>query len=64
MLLIYSSSYTHGDAGFCTIPSESRVRNSDIFGILKLILHPTGYEWEFLPEAGKTFVDKGKGRCH
>lgn len=51
-------------AEFGTIQTGSNVRNNDTFGILKLILHPTGYEWEFLPEAGKSFADKGKGRCH
>lgn len=49
---------------FGTIMIGSKVRNSDTFGILKLILHPTGYDWEFVPEGGKTFTDKGKGRCH
>lgn len=49
---------------FGIIKNGSQVRNSDTFGVLKLILHPTSYEWEFVPEAGKTFTDKGKGRCH
>lgn len=51
-------------AEFGTIQTGSKVRNNDTFGILKLILHPTGYEWEFVPEVGKTFADKGKARCH
>jgi hypothetical protein len=51
-------------AEFGTIKIGSKVRNNDTFGILKLVLHPTGYEWEFVPETGKTFTDKGKGRCH
>lgn len=51
-------------AAFGAIKAGSKVRNSDTFGILKLVLHPTSYEWEFVPEAGKTFTDKGKGSCH
>ena len=51
-------------AAFGTIKTGSKVRNNDTFGILKLVLHPASYEWEFVPEAGKTFTDKGKGRCH
>lgn len=43
---------------------NSEVRQSDTFGVLKLTLHPTSYEWEFVPEAGRTFVDSGKGACH
>jgi acid phosphatase type 7 len=44
--------------------SNSEVRNNDAFGVLKLILKPTGYEWKFIPEAGKTFMDSGSGSCH
>jgi len=44
--------------------ANSEVRNRDAFGVLKLTLHPTGYEWEFVPEAGKTFTDTGSGICH
>jgi len=44
--------------------ANSEVRNDDTFGVLKLILHATGYDWEFVPEAGKTFTDSGSGSCH
>jgi hypothetical protein len=44
--------------------SNSEVRNNDAFGVLKLTLKPTGYEWKFIPEAGKTFTDSGSGSCH
>ena len=40
------------------------MRQADTFGVLKLILRPTSYEWEFVPEAGKTFADSGSGTCH
>jgi hypothetical protein len=42
----------------------SEVRNADTFGVLKMTLHPDGYEWEFIPEAGKTFHDSGAGSCN
>src|SRR5215472_10794197 len=38
---------------------NSEVRNNDAFGVLKLTLKATGYDWKFLPEAGKTFTDAG-----
>jgi hypothetical protein len=41
----------------------TEARNADTFGVLKLTLHPGGYDWEFIPEAGKTFHDSGKGSC-
>jgi hypothetical protein len=38
--------------------------NGDTYGVLKLGLHPDSYDWEFKPEAGKTFTDSGSGACH
>jgi hypothetical protein len=46
------------------IAPNSEVRNNNTYGILKLTLHPTTYDWEFVPEAGKTFTDKGTDECH
>lgn len=42
----------------------SEVRDDTTFGVLKLTLHPTSYDWVFLPEAGKQFTDSGSGQCH
>ena len=42
---------------------NSEIRNDDTFGLLKLTLRPDGYNWLFLPEAGKTFTDAGSGVC-
>jgi hypothetical protein len=33
-------------------------------GLIKLTLHPDSYDWEFLPEPGKTLADSGSGKCH
>jgi len=44
--------------------SNSEVRNNRAFGVLKLTLKTTGYDWKFIPEAGKTFTDSGSGSCH
>jgi hypothetical protein len=48
---------------FTTTQPNSEARNSDTFGVLKLTLHPTGYEWRFAAEAGKTFTDSGSDDC-
>ncbi|MFN2263559.1 MAG: DNRLRE domain-containing protein [Anaerolineales bacterium] len=42
---------------------NSEVFNSDTYGVLKLSLHQTSYDWEFVPIAGQTFVDFGSGVC-
>ena len=52
----------HREFGFHKPNSE--LRNNDTFGVLKLTLKQLGYEWKFLPEAGKTFTDSGSGSCH
>jgi hypothetical protein len=49
---------------FNTPLPNSEVRNSDTYGVLKLTLHPSGYDWRFQAEAGKTFSDSGAGACH
>jgi len=43
---------------------NSEVRNGDTFGVLKMTLHAKAYDWEFVPEAEKTFTDSGSGTCH
>jgi predicted phosphohydrolase len=50
--------------GIKTVQLHSEVRNADTFGVLKLTLHPTSYDWQFVPEAGKTFTDSGSTSCH
>jgi len=47
-----------------TIAANSEVRNTNTYGVLKLTLHPTNYDWQFVPEAGKTFTDSGTASCH
>jgi hypothetical protein len=51
-------------AGFTTIAANSEIRNNQTYGVLKLSLRATGYTWEFVPIAGKTFTDTGSGFCH
>ncbi len=50
--------------GFGPPVPNSQVRNDDTFGVLKLTLGPTSYEWEFVPESGGTFTDTGSESCH
>jgi hypothetical protein len=49
--------------GFGTILANSQVRNSDTYGVLKLTLRSVSYDWEFVPETGKTFTDTGSASC-
>lgn len=45
-------------------PANSEVLNDSTWGVLELILHPSNYEWKFLPVAGETFTDSGSTTCH
>jgi len=49
---------------FKTPVPNSEIRSSDAFGVIKLTLRPSGYDWKFVPVAGKTFTDSGSGACH
>jgi hypothetical protein len=40
------------------------VRNASTWGVLKLTLRAGGYDWQFVPVAGKSFTDAGSGTCH
>jgi 3',5'-cyclic AMP phosphodiesterase CpdA len=43
-----------------------RVAGTDsVYGVLKLTLHPASFDFSFVPEAGETYSDSGKGiACH
>jgi len=43
---------------------NSELRDANAFGVLKLTLKPGSYDWQFIPEAGKSFTDSGSGKCH
>ncbi len=47
-----------------SLEPNSQVFNDNTFGILRLSLHPKGFDWQFVPEPGKTFVDTGTGVCN
>ncbi len=49
---------------FESVERNSEVRGSSTFGVLRLTLRPQGYDWKFLPVAGKTFTDSGSTSCH
>jgi hypothetical protein len=49
---------------FASTQPNSEARQADTFGVLKLTLRSTSYDWEFIPEAGKTFSDAGSASCH
>ena len=50
--------------GFTTALATSQVREGNTFGVLKLTLHASSYDWRFVPIAGSTFTDSGAGTCH
>jgi acid phosphatase type 7 len=49
---------------FGTIQPNSQVRDDNTYGVLKLTLHATSYDWQFVPVAGGSFTDSGTGQCH
>jgi hypothetical protein len=43
---------------------NSELRDATAFGVLRLTLKPGAYDWQFIPEEGKSFTDSGTGNCH
>jgi hypothetical protein len=57
-----------GTGGKDHFPAGTQARNSwslntTTFGVLKMTLHPTGYDWQFQPVAGGTFTDGASRSC-
>ena len=44
-------------------PPINAVRDDTSHGVLKLTLHPTSFDWQFMPIAGDTFTDSGSRPC-
>ncbi len=42
---------------------NSETQNSTSWGVIKLTLHATSYDWEFVPMAGQTYRDSGSANC-
>jgi hypothetical protein len=50
-------------SSFSETPPNSEVRNNTTYGVLKLTLNPSSYDWEFVPVAGMGFTDSGSSPC-
>ena len=48
--------------GYHTSHSQALIEN--VHGVLDLKLHPTSYDWQFVPEPGKSETDSGSTVCH
>jgi calcineurin-like phosphoesterase family protein len=53
-----------GLLGFAAPKPNSQVRIGDTHGVLKLVLHPTSYEWRFISEDGAVLDRGGPVACH
>lgn len=60
--IVGSGGFSHYGLG--TLLPTSEARNADTFGVLKLTLREKAYDWQFVPEAGKTYTDLGSDACH
>jgi hypothetical protein len=49
---------------FAATAANSQIRNNTAYGVLRLTLHPSGYDWQFVPAAGSSFTDSGSTACH
>jgi hypothetical protein len=61
-IIVGSGGIGHGST--TTFAPNSEVYNGNTFGVIKLTLKSDRYDWQFVPEAGKTFTDSGSTLCH
>ena len=48
---------------FSTIRANSEFRDNSSLGVLKLTLHPTSFDWQFVPIPGDPLADTGTAAC-
>jgi Ca2+-binding RTX toxin-like protein len=60
--VVGTGGYALGALG--ALKGHSEIRENTAFGVLALTLHPTGYDWRFIPEVAGAFADSGTGSCH
>lgn len=54
----------HRHRSLAFIQPNSEARDTEVFGVLKLTLHPDRYDWELIPIEGQTFFsDSGSAPC-
>jgi acid phosphatase type 7 len=44
--------------------ATTQISDYTSYGVLKLTLHPSSYDWQFVPEVGGSFTDSGTANCH
>lgn len=49
---------------FTTTRPNSEVRKTSVWGVLKLTLRASSYDWKFEPIVGQTFAESGSQSCH
>ncbi|MEA2429041.1 MAG: hypothetical protein QOF37_2669 [Thermoleophilaceae bacterium] len=50
--------------GVGQVEPTSEVRGVSTFGVIRLGLHASSYDWRFVQEPGKPFTDSGSQACH
>lgn len=47
-----------------TVQPNSEVRHTGTLGVLRLALHASSYDWQFIPVVAEGFADTGTGTCN
>ena len=50
--------------GFGTVVPNSVIHKNKIFGVMRLTLHPKGWDTTFVPDPATPFADSSSGACH
>jgi hypothetical protein len=61
---IISGTGGKSEFAFSGVLMPNSMAHADTLGVLRLALHPTSYDWQFVPAAGDTFTDSGTALCH
>ncbi|MDQ1720634.1 MAG: hypothetical protein QOI26_368 [Pseudonocardiales bacterium] len=50
--------------GFGSVVANSAAHKSNIFGVLKMTLHPSSYDWSFVADSATPYTDSGSRNCN
>ncbi|MCL4487721.1 MAG: metallophosphoesterase [Chloroflexi bacterium] len=53
-----------GGGSWVAAQPNSEVHAVSVFGAIKLTLHASSYDWQFIPVPGMSFTDSGSESCH
>ena len=64
LFVVFGCASTAGLQPPVAIRPGSEARQGESFGVTRVTLHPTSYDFQFVPDTPGGYTDAGSGTCH